>query len=205
VMVVVAAVSAAIASPIDDCYASNDHIVQGDKCFYNLTFGGDFEAGNVIGVTPDTNPQGLHGFFLVLDVSQIGPGTWDGTVEYDVAVLDPNYHISDIHLGIYGEVEGGFISVTETAYDGVNAVGQADVCISDLVPCSPTANVDLDYLVDSVHIRKDILIAVQELGEAHLTGMTQYISQVPELASVFLTGMGLLGLAALRRNRNSPL
>jgi len=95
--------------------------------------------------------------------------------------------------------------VVETAYDGTKIIGQAEVCITDFIldpPCSSVDVVDLAYLVDSVHIKKDILISVLPDGYAKLNEMTQYISQVPEPASMLLTGIGLLGLAAFRKKRS---
>ena len=184
-------------------------MLEGDKCFYNFDFGGDFTSNfplplEVSYLIAETDSHGHHGLVFGLDVVVDSYTTWDGTVEYDVVVLDPTQKIHDIELGIFGQVTEGIISVAETAYDGTTIIGQADVCITDFIldpPCSLVDVVDLDYLVDVVHIQKDILISVLD-GDAELNEVTQYISQVPEPASMLLTGIGLLGLAAFRKKRS---
>ena len=212
-MMVVVTSAPAVATPtwLDTCDGLGG-MLQGDKCFYNFDFGGDFNFTpnfplplEVTYLITDTDPHDHHGLVFGLNVVVGSNTTWDGTVDYDVAVLDPTQKIHDIELEIFGQVTGGIISVVETAYDDEIIIGQAAVCITDFIlipPCSSVDVVDFDYLFDNVHIKKDILISVGPGGYAKLNEMTQYISQVPEPASMLLTGIGLLGLAAFRKKRS---
>jgi len=187
---------------------TNPTIIVGDKQFSDFTC-----SILVVGVAVPTSCAGvdvtgatdLSGNFGLLFqigafVNTIG-STVDILIGYTATVLDPNYLITDVHLGFNGAITGtGFANVTETVFAGGG--------VTQLLVQNPPPILDATILLpggfSSVRVTKDILLGVTGpgAGSAALSFVGQYLSQtrVPEPGSLALLGMAFFGSSmALRR------
>jgi hypothetical protein len=216
---------------LSDLLEPGSSVTIGDKEFSNFSFsptpsGPDtlLPSASDIEISTSTidGNVGLH-FVLGPLGAGAGPGSsLDLLIGYQVTVLDPARAITDVHLQFASTpVNGGFTTVTETVRttDGLTVLGQANVTNPP-----PTLNSLIDLLtpVTSALVTKDIFVfggpplpngepCVGQVCTAPndvipyttIQTVDQTFSQVPEPASLFLLGSGLLGFFARNRGRST--
>jgi hypothetical protein len=121
----------------------------------------------------------------------------DFIIKYSVTVTNSPLLISDIHMTYNGTVvNGGYNSVTETAYDaagfGVNVLGQVNVFNP---PPELQASMVFAQAQEKIFIEKDIQLGGSNLGDSSsISIINQTFSQIPEPSSIMLVFTGLAGL-----------
>ena len=196
--------------------ATNGTITQGDKFFseFSLTMtaqGPNTAPADASGIkVKGITSGGLNGLEFSGGMFAGVDSSLDLILSYKVTVLDPNLALSDIHLLFNGSTTGtGFTNITETviAPDGFTVIGQATVT-------NPPKNLDetinLDQLVVSAFIKKDIFLFGGDDGTATITFVDQLFSQdqrppqnIPEPASILLLGSGFGAIWARVRRRGT--
>lgn len=174
----------------------------GDKVFGEFDFNNnnapDVAASNVdVRALLNLNDVGFRLEFQQ-PLTATGFESQDLVFEYTAAVA-PGYDnlISDIHLSIAGDADGGFAPVAEDAFNlgfGAGNVGHVDVFFPDvtetwtnIVPPQP-----------KLWIEKDVYV-IGAGGSCTITNIEQTFSQIPEPSTALLVGLGLLGAVALKR------
>ena len=133
----------------------------------------------------------------------LGTATNNIVFKYAVAVTDPNFKISDIHLSITGSAgNGGLGTVGEDAFVG----GFGGTNVGHLDASIPGLSTDADNIVPTVTqlwVQKNVMVTGGGAanGFASITIIDQTFSQVPEPSTMMLVGLGLLGVVAVRRKR----
>jgi hypothetical protein len=183
-------------------------LTSGDKVFsdFTCTF---ISTGTVLGgcstvnVTAGTDAFGNFGINLQLGASANAGGDFgDYTITYNVTSL-AGATITDIHMLFNGAVSGqGTTEVTETVFSGATPVGNINVHNPPPV-LTAAANVTGGPYA-TLSVLKDIQfgVPVGTEGTASISNIGQYVSQIPEPATMALFGLGAMG-AAMRRRRHS--
>ena len=147
------------------------------------------------------------GFSLLFTQTWTTSDSKDIVFHYTVAVTDPSYLISDLHLSITGTASGGsYASVGETAYSsGIDngQVGFVQAFLFDGYPELAASATNLDSLVTKLWITKDMNISGDGADTVSITAIDQTFSQIPEPSTVLLVSLGLLGVVAVNRKRKS--
>ena len=138
--------------------------------------------------------------------SLVGEGDRDFVLEYSALVTAPNYYIDDMDLAITGSGNNnGWGTVSETAYTG----GFGGTQVAALQAFTPNfgSESDVTNIVPAqteLWVEKNVsLQGVQNNSVASISIINQTYSQIPEPSTVFLVGVGVLGVVALKRGRKS--
>ena len=130
--------------------------------------------------------------------------------QYTVAVTNSSNLISDLHLSITGTASGdAYANVGETAYSsdfGVGQIGSVQAFVFDGFPEMAESVTNLDSAVTQLWIYKDMNITGASEGlddSVSITAIDQTFSQIPEPSTMLLVGLGLMGVVAVNRKRQS--
>jgi hypothetical protein len=197
------------ATLIGDLGSGEQTITTGDKVFSNFTcnFTGTNSLGScdTLNVVSATDQFGNFGISLQLNANATSDGSTtslgDYRITYDVTSTT-GATITDIHMTFNGSFVGaGSTEVTETVRnDQQTIVGQISVTNP---PLNLEAAADVTGGPYSVlHVLKDIQFGVPSgsAGQASISEIGQYVSQIPEPATMALFGLAAMG-AAMRRRR----
>jgi hypothetical protein len=195
------------ATLIGDLGAGEATLTSGDKLFSNFTCN-FISTGTVLGgcgtvdVTTSQDASGNYGIIFQLGASANDPNDFgDYTITYDVTSL-LGATITDIHMFFNGAITGnGTTEVTETVSAGGLIVGQINVHNPPPVLDAAVGVSGGPYT--TLHVLKDIQFGVplNGTGTASISNIGQFISQVPEPASMALFGLAALGATLRRRLR----
>ena len=187
----------------------------GDKLFADFFFDySDTDNGNIdltkanVNLTALSNNIGFGVSFTQPLLAQ-GPVTKNIALNYSATVTDPNFLISDIHLVITGSSgNGGLGTVDEDVYTGgFNGTNVGSIhADTSTPPLSLTDSADIVPPVVELWVQKLVSVTGSNQsasGFATITVIDQTFSQIPEPSTVLLVGLGLLGLVALNRKRQS--
>jgi len=186
----------------------------GDKLFNGFTYSstGDMPDPSTINVLAYVDPAGDYGLkFQGAFLDFLGGSGSDALLGFHVTVLDPNFAITGATLTGNPSVLGGngIVSVTETFLPS-NSL--ASMSIYSIAPGTNklTDSVTFAQGYQSLYVQKDILAfaAGSNGGVPTLSFITQTFQQspaisIPEPTSAVLLGIGLAGLAWLRKKRRS--
>jgi hypothetical protein len=191
---------------------NNLQVQVGDKLFGNFFF----SYNDTDGIASDdltrsnvtlSTVSNVIGFGLQFQqpLLAIGPVIKDIVFQYTATVTDPNFLISDIHLSITGSAgNGGLGTVGEQAFVGgfgATSVGQ----IQASIPGLSTGATNIVPAVTELWVQKDVIVtggsAANGFASISVIDQTYSQSQVPEPSTVFLVGLGLLGVVAVNRKR----
>jgi len=182
-------------------------VTSGDKVFSDFTcsFIGTNAVGtcDTVNVTAATDQFGNFGIDLQLNASATTTGSTTATGDYRITynVSAPGAMITDIHMTFNGSFTGaGQTEITETVSNGGSIVGQINVTNPPL-NLESAANV-IGGPYSTLSVLKDIQFGVPtgSAGSASISEIGQFISQVPEPATMALFGLAAMG-AAMRRRR----
>jgi PEP-CTERM motif-containing protein len=204
----------AVTVNLGDLIRTSGSLTLDDKVFSNFGFA---VTGNV---TP-TAASGINVIGTVLDATHEQltfqgafngggngvAGTGDILISYNVATTNGAALIHDIALSFNGVVISptAQASVTETAFSGLNVVGQVFVN----TPSNLGANtINLaGGPFSSILVQKDIFFRWDATGQVTFSAINQTISQVavPEPTSVLLLGSGLaaFGVWGMKRRKSA--
>jgi hypothetical protein len=197
------------ATLIGDLGTGEATITTGDKVFSNFTctFTGTNSLGScdTVTVVSATDQFGNFGISLQLNANATTDGSFtsqgDYKITYDVTSLR-GATITDIHMTFNGSfVPNGSTEITETVRNAASTiVGQISVT-------NPPLNLESQANVTGgpyalLHVLKDIQFGVPTglAGQASISEVGQFISQIPEPATMALFGFGAMA-AAMRRRR----
>jgi len=184
-----------------------DSIIVGDKLFSD--FEAVFSAGGLatlpasgdIHIFGSQNTNGDYGIRFNMTGFNVASGdSKNATIQFAVTATDPNLFINDVSMTLTGGAAAGsgVASIVEGVFDQKNGApflqsGQ-NLFVGD--SASFDQLFDEDFLTEaakSIWVVKDIGVAGNQQGIAHISDFTQHFSQVPEPASIVL----FLGGAAL--------
>jgi len=197
------------ATLIGDLGSGEQTITTGDKVFSNFTcnFTGTNSLGScdTLNVVSATDQFGNFGISLQLNANATSDGSTtslgDYRITYDVTST-AGATITDIHMTFNGSFVGaGSTEVTETVRNSQQTiVGQISVTNPPLNLESAADVTGGPYSV--LHVLKDIQfgVATGSAGQASISEIGQYVSQIPEPATMALFGLAAMG-AAMRRRR----
>jgi len=202
--------SISLATIIDN----NLNVQIADKNFGNFFFSyndtdnissDDLTRSNVT-ITALSNSFGF-GVSFTQPLLALGPVIKDIVLRYSVAVTDPNFLISDIHLDINGSAgNGGLGSVGETVTtNGFGGTTVATLQASIPVASGDVASSNIVPPVVQLWAEKDVIVTGgnNANGFASISEIDQSYSQVPEPSTMMLVGLGLMGVVAVNRKRKS--
>jgi len=191
---------------------SNGTLTLDDKVFSNFSFS---VTGNV---TP-TAAAGVNVIGTVIDplheqLSFQGAfngggngvaGSGDILIGYTVSTTNGLALIHDIALSFNGIVlsPNAQATATETAYSGLNVVGQVFVNTPNNLGANSVNLTGGPFT--TVTVQKDIQFRWDATGQVQISAINQTISQVPEPTSVLLLGSGLaaFGLWGMKRRKSA--
>jgi len=184
----------------------------GDKQFSKL--GGWQTTGNAVPPltnnitvnfsTSDSNPN-LYYVDYVGAFDAVGTQTLDVNWDYSVTTAGPWIKDASMALMNWDSPGTGRIVWSENVWAGTDTTGTylGQMSITDDVPPGVFSKELTFAPVSSVYVRKNL--ALSSSGDssnyAHLSGMRQDFSQVPEASTCLLFGLGLAGMGLIRRFR----
>ena len=204
-------------NPVPISSLPDGSLIFGDKMLSEVYV---FGSGTGGAIAPDANSMfvqggqdsitGNYGLWFLLSWNAFSGQTINATLNFKISILPgyDNYFIKDVGMDITGSSATGTggVNVGETVWDAPFPGGNVIASLS----CSKQANDGGAYLVDYAEFAplkeiwifsKDISITGGTNGSAHLSGLFQFYSQVPEPATIVL--LGTAGLWVFARKKGS--
>jgi hypothetical protein len=192
-------------------------LIFGDKKLSEITV---FGIGSGGAITPDANSvfvqggqddvTGNYGLWFLLSWNAFSGQNINATLNFRISVL-PGYnnYIKDVEMDLTGSSATGTggVNVGETVWDAPFPGGNVIASLS----CSKQQGDNGAFLVDYAEFTplkeiwiwsKDISISGGTNGSAHLSGLFQFYSQVPEPATIVL--LGTAGIWIFTRKKRLP-
>jgi hypothetical protein len=154
--------------------------------------------------TPDSNPY-LYYVDYIGSFDTVGTQGLDVNWDYSVTTAGPWIKDCSMALMNWSSPGTGRIVWSENVWAGTDTTGPylGEMSVTDDVPPGVFSKELTFAPVSSVYVRKNL--SLNSTGDssnyAHLSGMRQDFSQVPEASTCLLFGLGLAGMGLIRRFR----
>ncbi len=178
---------------------------------YGLASGGAIapDATSILVQGGQDSVTGNYGLWFLLSWNAFSGQSINASLNFKISILPgyDDYFIKDVSMDITGSSANGTggVNVGETVWDAPFPGGNIIASLS----CSKQANDGGAFLIDSAEFTpvkeiwifsKDISITGGTDGAAHLSGLFQFYSQIPEPATLALLGLG--GVFTLFRRKH---
>lgn len=186
--------------------------IAGDKQFsklgsWQVTGSGDAQPADQIKVNVSNSDSDPNLYYVDYVGGFDTVGTEDLDVNWDYSVTTAGPWIKDVSMALmdWSSPGTGRIVWSENVWAGTDTTGTylGDMSVSDDVPPGIFSKELTFAPVSTVYVRKNLRLTSSgdASNYAHLSGMRQDFSQIPEASTCLLFGLGLAGMGLIRRFR----